>query len=165
MDPITALAVSASVFQFIDFAGKIISKGTEYYHSADGALPEHVKIAAVAANLASLTARVRDSASIDFDARVEKEVAEAERKNSPPPPQAYKLSVQGLLDANKQCYGVASEIMQAMEDLRLREKHQAWNSIRHAFHSVCSEAKLESLSRRMTNAQEQLTINLLVQMR
>ena len=74
--------------------------------------------------------------------------------------------VQGLLDANSQCHATAAEMVETMNSLKQSAKHRAWKSFRQAFRSFSSEAKLrKSLSKRMTQAREQLMVSLLVQIR
>jgi hypothetical protein len=38
LDPVSALGIAGNILQFINFASKVLSKGTQYYKSTDGAL-------------------------------------------------------------------------------------------------------------------------------
>jgi hypothetical protein len=55
LEPISALGLAGNVIQFADFAGKLISKGNEYYKSVDGALVEHTELKVVGKRLADLS--------------------------------------------------------------------------------------------------------------
>lgn len=44
MDPLTAFGLAANVLAFVDFAGKLISKGYEIYSSSSGVLGENTEV-------------------------------------------------------------------------------------------------------------------------
>ena len=58
LDPLSALSVVASVFQVVDFASSIISKGKYLYKSSDGALRENAEAETVTVRLRELTENI-----------------------------------------------------------------------------------------------------------
>jgi len=61
LDPLTALSVSCSVLQIVDFAGGLVSKTKEYYDN--GFLIDHKDYAAAATKLEALTEELEKSTS------------------------------------------------------------------------------------------------------
>jgi hypothetical protein len=156
IDPLSALSIAGNVIQFVDFTSKLISKGSQYYKSIDGALLEHTELSAVAQSLQRL------NRGLGASMRLEQSMLTVRPDL---PPQKYNLAEQGLWDANNECYKLAEEFSRALEDLQVSGKHRRWESFRQAFKTVWSEEKVESLYKRLSNAREQLMIHLLVHMR
>ena len=153
MDPTTALGIAGNTFQFVDFASKLISKGAEYYQSANGALLEQTEVGAAAHNLAVLNEALKDS--------VIKSTTCGDSAQS----SANDTITKGLWDANEQCHIIAQELGKALDTLKLSGRHRGWNSFRQALRSLWSEKKINHLSARLSQAREQLVVYLLVSLR
>jgi hypothetical protein len=61
MDPFTILQAAGSIVQFIDFTGKLISKGHRIYQSADGNLVENAELEAITRNIIALNNNIAKS--------------------------------------------------------------------------------------------------------
>lgn len=64
MDPVTALGFASNIISFVDFAGKLISKGHEIYKSASGASRENVEIETVIDDLSLHVDRLKQGNTI-----------------------------------------------------------------------------------------------------
>ena len=156
IDPLSALGIAGNVIQFVDFASKLVSKGGQYYRSVDGALIQHTELSAATENFRRLSSGLATSLRL-----------EQSMLNPRPgqPPRKYNLAEQGLWDANSECYTLAEELTKALQDLKVSGKHRRWESFRQAFRTLWSEEKIETLSKKLISAREQLMIHLLVHMR
>jgi hypothetical protein len=156
IDPLTALGIAGNVIQFVDFASKLVSKGGQYYRSADGALLQHTELSAAAENLQRL------SHGLGTSLRIEQSIPSTKPYE---PLREYNLAELGLWHANSECYKLAKELSKALEDLKVSGKHRRWESFRQAFRTLWSEEKIETLSKRLDSARAQLVIHLLVHLR
>jgi hypothetical protein len=156
IDPVTALGIAGNVIQFVDFASKLVSKGSEYYGSIDGALLEHTELSGTAERLRKLSRGLETSMRLEQLSQRAKP-GDLHRK--------YSLAEQGLLEVNHECCKLAEEFCNALEELRISDKHRRWESFCQAFKTLWSEEKIEILSKRLGSATQQLIVHLLVYMR
>lgn len=165
MDPVSALGLAANVLQFVEFTGKLISKGAEYYHSSDGALLGHAELNAAAENLASLARKINESIKLPiFFPRGPEPLDRKERENYRADKCFYMID-KGLLDASRQCYAISLELSAALSALKIPNNPTRWDCFRQALRSVWSEQKINDISRRLDQARDQLMIHLLVDLR
>ena len=148
MDPVTALGIASNVIQFVEFAGKLISRSSRYYRSADGSDLEYTEIVAAASNLEKLAGTVQKS-TVNAASRINK----------------VDVAQQGLLDASRQCQRIAQEMTDVLSTLMKPGQQNRWNSIRQAFRAIWSEEKIDKLSVRLSHAREQLVLYLLFEWR
>ena len=105
LEALAALSVASSVVQFVDFGTKLISKGKEFYQSADGVLTDHAEQAAISSRLAELSKRLSDSVSF----------LTTGKKLSP--------GEEALLEVVVECMKSANDFTDAIHDLRVTGSH------------------------------------------
>lgn len=165
MDPVSALGLTANVLQFVEFTGKLISKGAEYYQSSDGALLGHAELNAAAENLASLARKINESTKLPiFFPKGPEPLNRTERENYRADKRFYMID-KGLLDASRHCYDISLEMNAALTALKIPDNPTRWDCFRQALRSVWSEEKINGISRRLDQARDQLMIHLLVDLR
>jgi len=143
MDPITALGVGAASLQFIDFATKVVAKGYKLHKSVDGQLVESGDLAATAKNLILLNERVQESL--------------------PEGPQYFipSESEDVVRECCKNCQRTATELVEALEDLRIQGRHTKWNSLRKALKTVRSKEKIDNMRFKLETSRQELNTSLL----
>jgi hypothetical protein len=147
LDPITALSVASSVVQFVDFSTKLISKGKEYYRSADGVLTDHAEQAAVSSRLSELSRRLLNSIPVSATGK----------KPSP--------SEEALWEAALECMKFANEFIGAIDELTVTGNHRKWKSFRQALKSVWKKEGIEERLVKLDRLRQQVVIHLLVVMK
>ena len=128
LEGLAAVGAAAAVVQFIGYGYKVISKGNELYYSTNGALDENEFLERVANDLKTLLDRIKQT--------------------SKPASQA----VQSFRDDGLK---LAEEILNALEELKLKGLPSKWKSLRKALKAVHSKAKVESWAARLNTLRDQ----------
>jgi hypothetical protein len=161
--PIDALSIAAAVVQFVDFSSRIISKGNEYHKSADGALVENKELEAVAANIEELSVRLHQSLSSKAKRALRKNLGNSSNSQNQDQPLSYEE--QALQTVVINCKMLAAELLDALEQLKLSGKGSRWKSFRQAFKTIWAKEKIEAMLAKLSQARQQLVVNLLVVLR
>jgi hypothetical protein len=144
MDPFSALSLAACVVQFIDFSGRLLSKGHEIYQSEVGSSAETVELEVIYKDLSRLSDKLKAS-SLSI---------------SPTSGRSLEEKALGKLAAS--CKGVADELLATLKELKVADgPHRKWRSVRKAFKSVWKKEKIEALQQRIDNLRDQLSIQLI----
>lgn len=147
LDPWTALTVASSVVQFVDFSIKIISKGNQYYKSADGVLQQNAEHIATADAFRRLSYGLSRSL-----------IALSQERKLSDDEKALQLAAQN-------CKNLASTLRDTVDKLRLPENNKRWKSFRHAIKTYWSKEEIEDMLGKLRSVREELVIHLLVVMR
>ncbi|KAJ9611389.1 hypothetical protein H2200_004573 [Cladophialophora chaetospira] len=147
LDPLSALAVGASVVQFLKFSGKLISKATELYKGSSKSLIEVQELHDVSQRLVQLNS--------DLLATRGRLRSKVKQKTLPP-------SEQALEHVSLECTQIATEFEGTLQKLLASTQKDAWKSCRQAFKSIWNKDGLEAIQRRLGQQREQLVIHLLV---
>jgi len=145
MDPLSALSIAASIAQFIQFGGSLVSKSCQLYRR--GALVDHTECENAVKRLFELTENL-NTPSRGLD--------------GPPSPES-----QALEDICGNCTKLSKELLSQLDQLRVDEKYKfrRWKSFRQALRSVCSKDKVDDLARRIADCREELNSHLIVSIR
>lgn len=147
MDPLSAFGVAASIAQFIQFGGSLVSKSRQIYKQ--GAILDHVQCGNATRRLEELTDDVK----------------------------AFLKELQGLgeLSADAKaleviccnCLNLSAELLSRLDKIRLDEgsKSRKWKSFRQALKSVCTKDAVDSLAKRIAESREELNSHLIVSIR
>jgi hypothetical protein len=143
LDPLTALSVSCSVLQIVDFAGGLVSKTKEYYDN--GFLIDHKDYAAAATKLEALTKELEKSISKKSTQPTSEEIA--------------------LRNITLECRDVAGDFISVLNDLKVEDKHHAWKSFYQAFKTVWSKDRIDAMLAKLHSLREQMMLPLLLVIR
>ena len=146
MEALAILSIASNVAQFVELASKLISRGARYYQSSSNGGVHHAELDAAATHLARLNEKIKVTLQ---------QSGCRSRVNNP--------AQQGLWEANAQCHKIAEEMLHALRRLPRPGGHRGWSTIRQAFMAIWSEEEIESLSKRLSYAREQLVLHLLVE--
>jgi uncharacterized protein (UPF0264 family) len=131
LEPMSALSVAASAVQFVDFCVKIVSKGRELYHSPSGSLEENLQLKHSTKVLVGRRGNVSKAINVD----------------SLRPPLVISDAQADLLELCDNCLKVGNKLMDRLTGLEIkeREKHRRWKSIRQALKSEWGEKEVNEM--------------------
>lgn len=146
MDPLSVLAVSAAVVQFVDFGGRLLSNASEIYQSQWGHTKSHVEIKALSENLAQM--------SDDIEKRSQKikanELTESEEV---------------FFSLCRECKGISSDLQACLLNLQARGTtriERAGNSLVVSLKGIWSAKRVEDLVERLKEIRQQVMFSVLV---
>ena len=138
LDPLSALSVVASVFQVVNFASSIISKGRYLYKSSDGALRENAEAETVKVRLRELTENI-GLASVRTQATNPEEL------------RLHEICIETK--------SISEELYLHLIKLKVSRGHEGrkWKSFRQALKTVWSKPDLDRLAGRLAEFRNSLT--------
>ena len=139
MDPLSTIGLVGNIVQFVDFGSKLISKSVELYQSTEGALDENLGAETATNHLKDLNEKLKNDAKSTGDTTL-KDLCEA-------------------------CDQVARELLEALDKVKVKGKHEKWKSIRKALRSVWSKEHIEELEQRLARLRAELNLHLIVDLR
>jgi hypothetical protein len=148
MDPLSALGLAASVVQFIQFGGSLVSKSHEIYTSSDGKLAANIECETATTRLIGLTNRLKDS------------LRDAGSKGQ----SADEFAIEAICG---DCIEISKELLAQLKKLVLEEKHKwrKWKSFRQALKSVWSKEGIDKIAGRLATFRQELVSHLIVSTR
>ena len=147
MDPLSALGVAASVVQFVQFGGSLVSKSRQIYKR--GTLLDHVECAAATRRLTELANDVKSS------------LKDLEKLGN------LSSDAEALKFICSRCVKLSEELLSRLERVRVdkKSKSRKWKSFRQALKSICTKDNVDSLARRIADCREELNSHLIVSIR
>lgn len=142
MESFAALGVASNILQIVDFAARLVSRGYQVYHSADGRTQEHVNLITIADSLSQLS---RDMVANEENWRQETTAA-------------YKQ----LVALQDEIEDVVRKIHEAIDKARVKESHKVWASVYQAIRSVRSDKEISELASRLNNIRQRANTVLLI---
>jgi hypothetical protein len=142
MDPLSALGIAASIAQFLQFGGSLVSKSCEIY--SHGALLGHADLESAMKRFIQLADSMKTS------------LGELEVLG----PLSSDSKVLEVICGN--CMELSQELLMRLEDLRINGNHSSrkWKSFRQALKSVCSTTKIDGIAMRLEKYQDELNLHL-----
>ncbi|KAL9115632.1 MAG: hypothetical protein Q9187_007215 [Circinaria calcarea] len=144
LEALAAVGLATSIVQFTGFTTKLISKGNQYYKSADGVLTENRKLEAIANKFATLSQNLAKSSEIF----------------SPAKQASYEENA--LQDVARECETVALEFVEALNRLKVDGAHRKWKSFRQALKTIWQKEDIQVMLHRLQLAREEMVVHLLV---
>lgn len=137
MEALAAVSLVGTIVQFVDFSGKLISKSIRLYR--DGALVENVDIETATNNLVVLNEKLKDN---DI------------------------LAGEGTLQSLSQsCHNAATDLLSALNKVKVKDRQQQWESFRKALRSVWSKDEIRGLEQRVAKLKEELNLHIIARLR
>ncbi|KAH6721901.1 hypothetical protein BKA61DRAFT_700906 [Leptodontidium sp. MPI-SDFR-AT-0119] len=145
MDPLTAIGLASNIIAFVDFAGKLVSRGHEIYKSASGALQENVDINNIVTDLSLHVNKLKEANTITAPTQKE----------------------QQLQSLASKCSILAEEISQKLKKLNVDEnaKMRGLRSIGKAFRSSWGKKDLEEMMARLIAFRSEIQFSILVSLK
>jgi hypothetical protein len=137
MDPLTALSLAATIFQFLDFSTKILSDSKDLYKTANGVvLKSNENLDLVIAHLDKVKSKLYTPNNVGQGNRD----GELER------------TLHGLC---KECQQLAEELLGHLRPLKQDGRSRRWRSLRQALKAVWTKGELDSLNRKLSILREE----------
>lgn len=147
MEPLAALGVAGAIVQFVEFAGKVISKGNQIYRSGDGSLDENHDLEIVTNDLVVLQTKMDQAAQRgDLETRPTDDDVALQRVNAA---------------ANE----LAKTLLIRLNMVKAQGRFRRWKSFRQAIKSVSSQKEIDSLARRLHMLKDELQLQILVSLK
>ena len=153
LDPLTAISLSGSILQFVDFGSKVISGSYEIYQSGKGALQENLEIENITKEVNRLNVKILSS------------------ETEPPSPHLNALSQDdaSLRKLAESCKLVADDLLDMLQELKARPssgRSRKWTSFRAAVanQTPWNKDKVQNLEKRLHRIQEHIIRRLMFMM-
>lgn len=147
LEAVAAVGLATSVVQFVDFTIKLVSKGNQYYKSADGVLTENRELEAIANKFSTLSQNLAKSSEIF------------------PPAKQASDEENALRNVARECETVALEFVEVLNQLRVDGAHRKWKSFRQALKTIWQKEDIQDMLHRLQLAREEMVVHLLVVIR
>jgi hypothetical protein len=149
LDPLSAFSFAGNIVQFVDFGIRVLSDSRELFTSASGMSRENDKLNLVADQLIAMTSKLKQSA----------------------PPRSY-ISAEGgsrLCESlERQCndaVAVADELNALLDRLRVRGRHEPWESFRQAVVNAWTKDEVAKMRERLFGVKEALETGVFMSLR
>ena len=180
LGPVTAVGIAANVVQFLDFAFKLISNGVELYRNST--LLEHAQLRdharhlqdfnnilthrlidlkeyerqeeALSANRESLCLNAEDETGYE-DTPGEDEVSRVSHRHLKPLVKLLRIAIE-------HCNACAAQVLATVAKLTTTESRAKWQSFRHALSSCLGDSGLAVANKRLSEAQQNVTMFLIL---
>jgi hypothetical protein len=163
MDPLSALAIAAAAAQFFDYGVRLLSGTVQRYQSIAGASEEQLDLESVTNRLCHYVNQV-DISIGGQDQQVQGAAnggGSVPSRNSPKQPthavqsSRYETEIQAIV---RNCKELAHELLELLEDLKVKGKHRLVKSFLMAAKSIGKEEKVRKLRDRLSSAQSELSL-------
>lgn len=138
METIAAVGLAVNVVQFIDFTCRLFSKSTQLCRSSQGVPVENIDVESATNDLVLLNERLGA---------------------------ATTTGNKELEDLCQSCRAVAHELLEALDQVKVKGQQQGWASMRKAIRSVWSKGKIAELERRLARFREELNLRIIADLR
>lgn len=136
LESIAALNLAGNIVQFIDFGCRLFSKSRELYKSSDGVLAENVELEIIVTSLSTLSKGLTDGS-----------------------PQACLRTPDyyNLVLLAERCKGIADELLEVLEKLKVRNSQKRWQCLRVALKRIWNSEDIKNMSKRLDECSSRLT--------
>jgi hypothetical protein len=148
MDPISAFCFAASIVNFVDFGGKLLSGTSEVYHSLSGQTMRHIELSQLVIDLSSMSADVHEKL---------KHFQESNKSMC-----ATDKTMERLC---RECRTIANELNAALQKLKAQGTTKLdlmRKSISVALKSIWSQDEIEDKVQRLEQIRSQMMVTILV---
>ena len=147
LDPLTALGIASNAVQLAEFSSRLISRGHQIFKSTDGALTENLELEAIASGLLKMNNTLARSLRSD---ELHRTLSDDDKE------------LQAICEG---CRCVGTELINALQKLKIRGNHGKWKSFRQALKTIWSKDEIDKLSKRLEGFRKQLDTYILVSLR
>jgi hypothetical protein len=147
LDPVSAFGVCTAVVQLISFGGNILSKSCTLYRDGRSAFVEINELDAIAHTLIGMYQHIQNTLS------------------PMKPIGLQSLQENTIQDICKSVCRIASELIEALDSLKVRSRHARWRSFREALYMIWNNDRIDELARTLERYHSELDTFLLVSLR
>lgn len=161
LDPLSALGLASNVIQLVDFASRLVKKGTEIH--LRGETVDNARLEAVTVNLVHQSKNITTSvgrAGLPSAPRSQEEKV----VNLSPPQNNHQslMTTKILLDTARNCAITANELVECLENLKRKHGRNAvWRSFRQAIKTEWSKETIKAMAAKLDAYRSDLTLHTL----
>lgn len=155
MEPMSALAISTAVLQFVDFGAKILSNATAIYKSRDGFPDNYIEVAQISRDLLDLS---RDLVDLGGD-------VDATSRSFPGQAGGSKVSERIFRDLCNECQGISQELESNLKRIQINGTNRlarAKDSILSALKNVSTGKRIDELLTRLGGIRQEMMMAMMV---
>ena len=142
MDPFSALGLASNVIQFVDFGSRLLSKSQELYKSADGVTNVNRDLETITKDLTRVcSSLIQPEQYINKEQASDPEIA--------------------LIPLCRSCKELGDELLLVLQTLKVKGRHQKWNTVRQALRTAWKESRILSYERRLGDFRSQIVTHLI----
>lgn len=165
LDPVTAVGIAGNVVQFVDFGFKLISNSVELYRNST--LLEHAQLREQARQLQDFNGILTDRLErLNRDERHDEALKTRKLLPSDIADQMSGERLEPLVSllkvAIEHCNVCAAQVLEAVSKLTVSGPRHKWQSFRHALSSVIGDSGLIVANKRLSEAQQNVTLFLIL---
>ena len=136
LESLAALSLAGNIVQFVDFGCRLFSKSRELYGSSDGVLAENAELENIANSLTAMSKglTVRSSQT-----------------------QPESIDYTNLKALAKDCENIATELLEALRELKVKEPRKRLQCFRTALNRVWRSERIRDVSERLDRSSRLLT--------
>lgn len=138
VDPFTAVGLASSIAQFIDFSHKLFSTSRKIYTSGSGVSKNVEDLTSLTTSLQTISAKLLPCS--------------ADSKQSDVPVALAELALK--------CHTAATELIQVLQKLALKDKLSKWQSFYAALKTEWKKGKIKDMSVTLDTYRVQLVLQL-----
>ena len=150
LEALAAVSLASAVFQFVDFASKLISKGNHYYTNADELFEYNTELEASTKGLELITENLKDCRS---------SLAHHTGYSKPVKVSNEELALRKLAG---QCSKKVREFDRLLTSMKVQGPHGRWKSFRQAAKEHWGRDGVQQMRQSLGTIREDLIIHLLV---
>ncbi|KIW23715.1 uncharacterized protein PV07_11894 [Cladophialophora immunda] len=144
MAELAALGLAGNILQFVDFGIKLFQEARVLYRSSEGVTPAELEL--------ETTTRVLRQYAQDL---------ETSQRGINANHASDSITLRNSAIA-KECNGLADELLQLLESLRIKDtENRKWSSFKHALSRVAKRSKIENMERRLNRLRDALNSSLI----
>ena len=160
LEGFAALNFASNIVQFVEFGCRLFSQSKELYRSSGGVLDEAAELDNIAQSLSRLSDNLivkckpsSEDSDIDMADGMER---------IPPTRPTNALGMDSgendLVLIATDCKKVANELLEALNQLRVKSPRKKWECFRVALKKVWKSERVDDMSRRMERLSSQMTL-------
>lgn len=151
MDPLSALAVAASLVQFLDFTGRLIATSTEVLRSEGGTSLEND-------NLEKVYQKLERLGSSLIIAPQQQQQQAAHQSQALPPPSEH---VTALIQLSVACKSDCIELLEILQKLKVSDgPNRLWRSVKVSLKQASHRPKVIAIESRLGKTQQAMIIHI-----
>lgn len=144
LEGLAALGIVSNVVQLVDFGSRLLTKSQALYRSANGLLAEDSELETIAGCIQRLSRSLIDPhVHDDFTSQDESD----------------------LVALATLCKGIADDLLNATEQLRIKDVHRKRQTFLVALKTIWKPDKIDDVRKRLDLASSQMTLSLLKMMK
>jgi predicted kinase len=137
LDPLSAISLASSIVQFVDFTSKVVSGARELRNSEKGSTAANQELDDLASDIKTYVQKIQYT---------EDSIKGTEASGNS----------ETLKRLSQQCEKIASDLLEVLGRLKLKDNRRGWNSVHKALLTAWKQSEIDELQKRLDRIQHEL---------